>query len=201
MNALDIEYLRLIATLAAALVALRQYLRAQAWKRMEFVAREVQQFRTSPAVGRVLIMLNWDGGTIDLGWRDMVCQTAKVTPDLVVRALQLPDEICSKQTELEALVRHQFEQFVEFLEHFETVISAGLVKGGDLGPYVENVMSDLSGNGRVQRSLLEAFWTFVDSYGHEKARRLVQRFHPTLPEALPEMPSLRVVVGRICGAI
>jgi hypothetical protein len=197
MKEFDIEVLRMVATLVAAFVAMRQYLRAQAWKRMEFVAREVERFHASPAVARVLIMLKWEGGTIDLGWRDAASQSATVTTDLVIRALRLPNEICSKRTELEALVRHQFEQFIEFLEHFETVIEAGLVKPVDLCPYIEKLASDLSGNGDVQRVLLEAFWTFVDSYGHEKARRLVNRFHPTLSETLPETPSLRAVVGRI----
>jgi hypothetical protein len=201
MNALDIDLLKMIATLVAAFVALRQYLRAQAWKRMEFVAREVERFRTSAAVGRVLIMLTWEGGTIDLGWRDAASQSTTVTQDLVVRALELPNGLRSERTEMEALVRHQFEQFIEFLEHFETVIEAGLVKPGDLGPYIEKLTSDLSGNGHVQRFLLEAFWSFVDSYGNEKARRLVCRFHPMLSEIFPEAPSLRAVVGRIGGTI
>jgi hypothetical protein len=201
MNALEIEVLSILPTLVPAFIALRQYLRAQAWKRLEFVAQEVERFHTSPAVGRVLIMLNWEGGTIDLGWRESASQSATVTHDLVIRALQLPNRIPSKRTEQEALIRYQFEQFIEYLVHFETVIEAGLVKPGDLGPYIENLTSDLSGNGHVQRTLLKAFWTFVDSYGHEKARRLVNRFHPMLCEILPETPSLRAVVGRIGGTI
>jgi hypothetical protein len=201
MNAFDIEVLKMIATLVAALVALRQYLRAQAWKRMEFVAREIERFRASSAVSRVLIMLNWDGGTIDLGWSDKTSLSVTVTHDIVVHALRLPQASQLKATELEAIVRHQFELFVGYLEHFETVIRAGLVKPDDLYPYLENLLAALSGNGYVRKSLLMAFWEFVDSYGYEKSRKLVARFHPTLREALPEAPSLRAVVGRIGGTI
>jgi hypothetical protein len=64
-----------------------------------------------------------------------------------------------------------------------------------------NLMAELSGNGHIRGTLLTAFWAFVDSYGYEKARMLVRRFHPALPSSLPATASLRAVVGRVGATI
>ena len=37
-----------------------QYEKEQKWKRSEFVAREIKEFRSDPTVQKVMMMLDWD---------------------------------------------------------------------------------------------------------------------------------------------
>ena len=49
------------------LAGVLQYRKAQGWKRMEFVAQQIERFRSDPIVRRVFTMLDWGERRIDVG--------------------------------------------------------------------------------------------------------------------------------------
>ena len=52
--------------LIAFLAGLTQYRRAQRWKRAEFVAGEMKEFKADPWVRNALLLLDWNERAIDL---------------------------------------------------------------------------------------------------------------------------------------
>src|SRR5437763_11822396 len=55
-----------VAALIAFIVGLAQYRHAQRWKRAEFVAKEIKELKSDPAIRNALLMLDWNERYIEL---------------------------------------------------------------------------------------------------------------------------------------
>lgn len=63
---LMVSILGFAGTIITIWMAIRQYRRAEQWKRAEFVAKEVKDFENSPMVRNALSMIDWGVRRINL---------------------------------------------------------------------------------------------------------------------------------------
>lgn len=168
-----------------------QYRHAQSWKRMEFVAQQVEKFRADAMVRRVLMMLDYGERRIDLGLpleanlRSGEPKPPRITYKVTAEALRSHRGNQRGFSPLEAVIRDQFDTFLDYLCHFEHFITSGLIKSRDLHPYLEYWACALAGEDELDEELLTRFWLFVDTYGYGKARQLICRFNPQLATRFP----------------
>ena len=61
-----VALLGVIAGLIAFVAGLFQYVRAQQWKRAEFVGKEIKEFESKPAIRIAMQMLDWNARDFEL---------------------------------------------------------------------------------------------------------------------------------------
>jgi hypothetical protein len=87
------------AAFIAFLAGLVQYRRTQQWKRSEFVAKEIKEFKDDPAIRNALLMLDCKGRYIELFPQEPGPEKrqALVTDELLSHALTpLPDKSAAR---------------------------------------------------------------------------------------------------------
>lgn len=201
---LVLDIVKLTGASVAFGVGLWQYRRAQAWKRMEFLAQQVEKFRADPMVKRVFLMLDWserwidfgldsDFSTFEIGEKTLPPEKLpkaegkhRITYKIVESALTPHQARSSGFTPVETAIRDHFDVFLDYLSHFETFIQAGLVKPKEIGPYLNYWTNALAGNDNIDRDMLCQFWRFVDFYRYRDARNLITRFHPNVGSDFPD---------------
>ncbi len=117
-------------TLAVAiLVAIRglvEYIKAQRWKRLEFVAGQVKDFRTDPACRNVVVMLDYNERPVELfpSAKDYADRYVVVTDDVLKTALtyHVDRPECS-YTPTETAIRDSFDAFLTDLNSLRNICS------------------------------------------------------------------------------
>ena len=137
-----VAFLKALAGAISVLVAVasfafgvREYTKAQAWKRAEFVAGEYEKFQSRPSVRLAMQMLDWN--TRDLALfpeRDTV--STWVNDSMLSMAL-VPHVERPTFSTVEARIRDHFDVFFDGLESFDRHLQSGLVAREDLAPYLE----------------------------------------------------------------
>jgi len=180
---------------------LKQYGRAEQWKRGEFVAAEVKEFEATPAVRNVMLMIDWSERRINLrGDPDLPpANWPLVTRDYAWKAL-LPhwvkarhrewraadasqvEEASEEQRALfsvnEALIRDAYDVFFDRLERFAHYAESGLVAPEEFQPYLCYWIDDLATD---QGDEHDARWratvlTYVHAYRYPGVARLFRDF-------------------------
>jgi hypothetical protein len=178
-----------LGTAAAAFVAflagLVQYRQAQRWKRSEFVAKEVKEFKGNPAVHNALLMLDWNERYVELFPQepDPARRSGLVTDALLGHALvPLPDKAAARLhgefKREEVAIRDAFDQLFDALERFEYFIQAGLVSRREFDPYLRywvDLLGDRSGR-RKAPEVLDTVWAFIDAYSYSGVQKLLRRY-------------------------
>jgi hypothetical protein len=177
-----IEVLKLVGAAAAFWIGLRQYTKAQVWKRLEFVGAEMRVFFDDVAVRSALTMLDWRRKKIALfKYRDEDDRRQKVDVDYETVASALGIDSRAQYSKVQSAIREVFERLLEFLARFEGFIEVDAVKPSDLNPYLDYWVRLLSGNDPhspdVTKKVLPQLWTFIDYYGYSDVRRFVSRYN------------------------
>ena len=167
-------------------IGLWQYMRAQRWKRVEFVASEMKSFFNDDAAKAAMLMLDWSEKDIEIHrHRDSNDHSKKqVTHKIAASALDTNPGV--HYDDVQSPIREIFDSFLVSLERFESFIEAGVVSKNDLNPYLHYWMKLLSGNDKnaplVTKELLPQFWTFVAHFRYAKVTKLVSRYERLIPE-------------------
>ncbi len=176
-----IEISKIVGASVAFGIGLRQYRKSEAWKRLEFVAAEMEKFYNDIAVKSALTMLDWRRKEMALfKFRDQN-DVKRVVVDyaLVASSLGIQPEFAYDKRQ--SAIREIFERLLEFLARFEGFVSAGLIQKSDLNPYLDYWMKLLAGcdahSPEVTKKVLPDLWKFIDYYGYRDVRCLVSRFH------------------------
>jgi hypothetical protein len=183
-------------TAIALLFAVRQYKRAEQWKRAEFVAKEMKDFFEDPKVRAALQLIDWGTRRFNLfGLHD----PADKTKTRVTRALQcsalLPHTIVDpragsdgeSETEEpsmrrfspeEAVIRDCYDALLDGLERFESFAQSKLVTVEILRPYLGYWIDDIAAEAKDTD---DAAWcacllAYVQFYRFEGVQRLFARF-------------------------
>jgi len=178
-----------LGTAAAAFVAflagLVQYRHAQRWKRSEFVAREVKEFKGDPAVRNALLMLDWNERHVELFPQepDPAKRSALVTDELLAHALApLPDKAAARLHDEfkreEVAIRAAFDELFDALERFEYFIQAGLVSRREFDPYLRywiDLLGDRAGR-RKPPAVVDALWAYIGAYSYSGVQKLLRRY-------------------------
>ena len=157
-----------------------QYEKEQNWKKAEFVAKEIKEFRSDPIVKDVMLMLDWNRREVKFSSGESifyidfeVCEALKAKTYYKEGDAD-EDGFSTKQ----ALIRDHFDIFFDYLEKFEVFIDIELVKEKDFRPYLKYWI-DLIGDAKSVRKPAEfhqVLWNYIDFFGYEKLQHLMQRY-------------------------
>jgi hypothetical protein len=164
--------------LIAFLAGLMQYRKAQRWKRAEFVAGAIKEFKADPMVRNVLLMLDWNERAIDLFPHDPDPNKRSIRiEDSAIAAALVPHLTRSNFSPVESALRDTFDRFFDHLERFEYFLEAGLVSVREFAPYLRYWL-DILGNensGRKSPEFVRALWVYLDFY-YSGVISLLRRF-------------------------
>jgi hypothetical protein len=150
--------LSIVGYLGAALafvVGLRQYRRADYWKRSEFLAKEMKEFFDAPEVMAALTMIDWGVRRVKLSVPsppnsrgvliDRKLQCDALRPHTMLNAHGSSDEVSASDavisdgsffTPEQAAIRDAYDRFMDGLERFGNYLTGRLVSVDDLKPYL-----------------------------------------------------------------
>lgn len=153
-----------------------QYRRAERWRRGEFVAKEIKDFLSDPAVRNTLLMIDWgrrrinvyqlpnqadsDGELITRGiqWRALLPDKVKWNhPEYRAAAAQQgdaahgvapaePEDYQAVFTALEAKIRETYDIFLGYLARFSNFLELKLIKPGEIEPYLAYWLDSITSN-------------------------------------------------------
>ena len=175
-----VALLGVIAGLIAFLVGLIQYVRAQLWKRAEFVAKEIKEFESKPSVKLAMQMLDWNARRYKLFPEKQPAEQEAVVTDKTLSSALVPHEDREPTvfTPVEVCIRDIFDQFLDGLERFEHFIESGLVTHKEFYPYLIywiKIIGDRN-SGRKPPEFYDSFWKYLDSYGYSGVQKLLGRY-------------------------
>lgn len=193
-----------IVTLAGFFIGLRQYARAEKWKRTEFLAGEMRAFFADLEVRNALMMIDWAPRRINLYQvesRDPK-QYPIVTRELQISAL-LPhtslkpfdsdgETVTAEKsgktsgrhagcktcfTQDEAKIRDTYDRFLDHLERIAAYAKLDLIGPAELDPHLGYWLKDIAEETVV---VLDAAWTcsllrYIETYGYSNVQALFLR--------------------------
>lgn len=174
---LTIKISALAISLFVFLKGIKEYKKAQKWKKLEFVSKEVKEFFNDPDVKRALLLLDWNSNAFDI---DILKENREIDLDFndkdILRALKTHTERFSF-TDKEILMKRVFDTLFDRLTLFENYIETGLVAAIDLQPYLTywiRILADPNNN-RKSNEIRTQLWKYVDAHGYVKVRNLCYR--------------------------
>ena len=173
-----IALLGVIGGIVGFSVGLWQYYKAQRWKVLEFVAREVKEFEQQPAVANAMLMLDYEGMDIELfpNAEKTKDRYIAVDEDLIVKALVVRQD--RGFTDVEVAIRDTFDEFFGYLERFDQYIVSGLVRYKDFHPYLRYWLGILAEgrSGLKSPQLVTAVGEFLSAFEYRGVLRLFDRY-------------------------
>jgi hypothetical protein len=158
---------------------LLQYMKAQKWKRAEFVANLIKEFDSQEEIQNTKLMLDWNR-------RDLVIHSIgfpegrKINDfddNLLLEALK-PHTETSGFSDDQVAIRDTFDKFLDYLENFDHFIESGLVDTIEFKPYLIywiNLIGD-ENSGRKPIIVIKAIWKYIDYYGYKGVQMLFSRY-------------------------
>ena len=155
----DIEVVKIIisilgfgGTISALAFGLRQYWRAEQWKKSEFVAKEIKEFDNDPYVRNTKAMIDWGDREINLFLKDdpkatdfrfvtRKDQYTALVPHIIKSKYPHSSVKANKTGKMqftleEAKIRDTFDVFLDHLGRFGNFIQAELVTEKEFEPYL-----------------------------------------------------------------
>jgi hypothetical protein len=168
-----LELLKIVGAAVAFGIGVSQYRKAQAWKRVEFVASEMRFFFDDEQARDARAML-------DRRLSEITLRKRQVSVDYEIVAQCLTTDL-KFEYEDGLAIREKFERLLEFLARFEGFIQAGVVKERDFTPYLDYWLRLLAGNDRnasaeVTNRVLPALWHFIHTYEYIDVVAFVGRY-------------------------
>lgn len=199
---LVVSILGFAGTIATILLAIRQYKRAEQWKRAEFVAREVKDFESNPAVRNALSMIDWSTRRVNLAQKQ---NPTDEDLEFVTRTIQwkalLPHTVKSQSwrfkagdselspalhsgplkegfTLTEARIRDSYDLFLDYLQRFSSFVESDLLTVDQLRPYIGYWIDDIASEDGSDSDLAWrcTLLVYIDFYRFRGVQRLFNSF-------------------------
>ncbi len=170
------ELIGTILTLIAIIFGIIQYIKAQKWKRLEFVSKEINDFENDKDVRNAKFMLDWDESYVELYHDATDWEYEKrfilVNDDLLKASLTTyendsePDELYSDE---ESCIRDTFDILFGYFEGFYANIRTGLVSFDEYYPHIIYWIDILSNpdNKFKDEKFKKLIKEFLEYYGYE----------------------------------
>lgn len=130
-------------TFLTILFGIVQYRKAQKWKRLEFISKEINDFENDMDITNARLMLDWDERTIELHYdvKDMDYNSRFVYVDnfKMKKALTVYDkeqEGSGDFSDDETAIRDTFDELFGYFEGFYANIQTGLVSFDEYYPHI-----------------------------------------------------------------
>lgn len=163
-----------------------QYVKAQAWKRAEFLALEFKAFMSDPFVARVLLVLDWHQRKVFLQRKGYPEEALECNVDCGVlqnalRVMKRYDDHAPGFEPHEVALRDSFDSFLDGVEQLGAHASSGLIQVKDLVPYVEYYLDIIfnPASTRMAPDAKQAIQNYVKEYDYVEVLALAERLgHP-----------------------
>jgi hypothetical protein len=195
-----IGLLGVFSGILAFTAGLLQYMRAQKWKRAEFIAKEFKEFKSFPAVSNAMLMLDWNSRDFiihkpndygldnqtntgvnskenDTEINDIVLANALVHHNQKHLSFS-PERRITGFTTKEAFVRDTFDAFFEGLQIFEQFIQSGLISAAEFKPYLIYWIEIIANDNNISKPewCRKNIWHYIDAYDYKSVQRLCFRY-------------------------
>jgi hypothetical protein len=187
---------------AALIFALIQYKRGEQWKRTEFIANEIKDFESDPAIQNALLMIDWGERKLNLFLvsEPKSGDLIKVSREVQWKAL-LPHPLKRAHPEYqastpsgaettdankgsgrfrpeEAKIRDTYDVFLTRLDRFANYINSGLISSDELEPFLSYWIEALTNNKHPED---DAVWkctllTYINFYGYSGVKELLKYY-------------------------
>jgi hypothetical protein len=152
-----------------------QYEKEQKWKRAEFAAREMKEFRSDPIVQKVMMMLDWDNRDIQLSEDVKLKLEDDIDSELCksLRATRKGDFL-----DHQTLIRDYFDVFFDYLGRFEASIESGLLDKSDFEPYLKywlNIIGNKNSNKRSPE-FYRNIWEYIEYFDYKNVQSFMARY-------------------------
>lgn len=217
MAQLGVSILSIAGGIVAFVLALLQYRKSEQWKRFEFIASELKDLESDPAVQNALLMIDWGTREINLFLRPDPCDNdlIEITRDIQWKAL-LPHTLKKKYPEykasdtssdeavgkgaserrftpIEARIRDSYDTFLTKLDRLYSFIDSKLISAEELDPFIRYWVDAITKNEHPEA---DTIWrcillTYVDFYGYTGVQSLLKCYGRNVDPAGPIYSLLR----------
>jgi len=184
-------------TIVALTFGFRQYRRAEAWKRGEFVAREIKEFQLDPLAVNAMQMIDWGERRINLYLKECPEYVSCPRVDRKILGLALlPHEIKAQYpspeipkvdiaktrfTPDEVRIRDTFDVFLNYLQRFGNFIAAKLISAEELEPYLKYWLGSIASENPDADIADDEMWrcvllAYINHYGYTGVVNLFKAF-------------------------
>ncbi len=160
LGQLIVSFFGLVGAAAAFSLAVIQYRRAEKWKRIEFIAKEINDFEADPVIRNALTMIDWGTRRINLSnaptpkpedfvritreiqWKALLPHTLKQDHKEYRTFKSSDDSPPSLEygrktfTVQEAQIRDTYDALLTRLDRFASFIQAGLISSDELKAFI-----------------------------------------------------------------
>jgi hypothetical protein len=162
-------------------VGLVQYSSAQQWKRAEFVANEIKEFRSQLGIRNAMAMLDWSERPMELFPERQEAEARHILfTDALLKSALTIDTLYEgpRYTDEEIRIRDDFDEFFVYLGKFEQFIQAGLVNSKDFRPYLYYWIKRIgeADSGWKKPEVIKTIWIYIDYYNFQAVQSLFDRF-------------------------
>jgi len=175
---LGIELVKIVGALVVFIVSLRQYSKAQRWKRREFIAAQIKEFEADPRNRVVMIFLDWSDRKIAFPTDDGEATVKILVTDVLLCGSLLPHGRANGFNPDEVIIRDSIDRFLESLVRFENFVEAKLIDVEELRPYLQYWIRLITGDmpDRHPAEVFQLLLNYIDQYGFDGVSRLIAHF-------------------------
>ena len=148
---------------------LQQYVKAQHWKRCEFIAIQINSFESNPLVRRAMYMLDFRQGVFTVEGKEIAFDT-----DMLIAAVANHEIKHDHPNLKETQVRLAFCDFFEGIERFHHFVESELISQDDIEPYLPYWIKRFTDKDQKGEDFIYSIWTFIDAYEYTGVRQLAE---------------------------
>lgn len=172
-----LKSLTFLFTALLALKAIWEYIRAQRWKRFEFIADQLKDFNSDPQVRKVMTLLDWQDREIELFPERETNKSVLVTNELLISSLHPNDygPTGDGYTEEQARIRELFDVFFDKISFFSVVLQSRLIRRNDLD-YLKYWLDRIASPNYKGTKFVTNISGYIKYYGYNDVISLLRRF-------------------------
>ena len=172
----------LAVSASTIMIGIYQYIKAQKWKKAEFVSKEIKEFYNDFDIKRAFVLLDWNANELVLKENE-IDEKHKIhfTDDLIFSSLSASEEkgydlagFCKE----EVVIRSIFDSLFGWLIMFNSYIETKLVSAEDLKPYLIywiQILADTNSNKKPEKVRAQ-IWKYIDTNGYNILREFCSKF-------------------------
>jgi hypothetical protein len=172
------DWIKIAGAAAAFGIGIYEYMRAQKWKRREFLAAQIKDFESDRKVQAALTMLDWSGRRVAFFPDTATTPVVITVNDLLLCLALVPHKAVEGCRTYEALIRDCFDRLFDGLVRFSNFVEADLISMDELRPYLRYWICSISGTKRDYhcRHFYALLHNYIICYDFTEARRLIESF-------------------------
>jgi hypothetical protein len=180
--------LTLVVATILAVKAIWEYVRAQRWKRFEYMAAEMKALAADANSRKVMMMLDWRDREVELFPERTTDKPVLVTDQLLLSALHPNDYGANGQgyTDEEARIRDLFDGLFDKLTVFAVCLRSGLIQPRDLRAHLSywlNKLTNPASRGKNGPIFVQTIRRFLQYYQYDDLCWMLDKLGFSKPES------------------